>query len=205
MPTGYTSKIVDGEQSFEDFALSCARNFGACIMQKEDPLDEKPKIHKENYYANKLIGSFDEYNTLKNSSDEHCYREVMSALEKSKQRYENTVQEHIEAAKRIKEMISKVSIWEPPTDEHVGLKKFMLDQLNQTLSHDGDPSYYETRLEEVGGEIKDLTPEKARTILQDQIEKDLKYYKKEADKEEDRNNKRGNWIKDLYKSLGLEI
>lgn len=29
MPTGYTSKLYDGEQSFEDFVLSCMDAFDA--------------------------------------------------------------------------------------------------------------------------------------------------------------------------------
>jgi hypothetical protein len=35
MPTGYTDKIKDGI-SFEEFVLSCARQFGACISMRDD-------------------------------------------------------------------------------------------------------------------------------------------------------------------------
>src|ERR1044071_9143634 len=37
MPTGYTAKLYEGEdQSFEDFALGCARAFGASILMRDD-------------------------------------------------------------------------------------------------------------------------------------------------------------------------
>ena len=51
MPTGYTTDIYNGKDvSFRDFALTCARQFGACIMQRDDPADEKPKIMPEESY-----------------------------------------------------------------------------------------------------------------------------------------------------------
>lgn len=40
MPTGYTSPLYEGKEiSFEQFALRCARNFGALVMMREEPLD----------------------------------------------------------------------------------------------------------------------------------------------------------------------
>ena len=54
MPTGYTSKIGD-DQSFKDFALRCARNFGANILMRDDPMDaEIKKYEVEPYYMNRL-------------------------------------------------------------------------------------------------------------------------------------------------------
>ena len=62
MPTGYTSKIADGI-GFKDFALSCARAFGACIEMRDDPSDKpipnefKPNdYHKKRMAAAKLAG-----------------------------------------------------------------------------------------------------------------------------------------------------
>ena len=51
MPSGYTENIYYGKEvAFKDFALGCARAFGACVMQRDDPADEKPKIMPEESY-----------------------------------------------------------------------------------------------------------------------------------------------------------
>ncbi len=47
MPSGYTENIYYGKKvAFKDFALGCARAFGACVMQRDDPADVKPKIRQ---------------------------------------------------------------------------------------------------------------------------------------------------------------
>lgn len=40
MPTGYTYPVCEGKiTEFPDFALSCARAFGALISMREEPMD----------------------------------------------------------------------------------------------------------------------------------------------------------------------
>lgn len=53
MPTGYTANIKNGI-TFEEFALDCARNFGALIIMRDEPKDapipeqfEASKHHEE--------------------------------------------------------------------------------------------------------------------------------------------------------------
>lgn len=46
MPTGYTAAFSDRDVPFREFALQCARAFGACIMQRDDNPNDPPK-HRE--------------------------------------------------------------------------------------------------------------------------------------------------------------
>jgi hypothetical protein len=40
MPTGFTADICKGaEVSFEDFAMTCARAFGALYSMRDEPMD----------------------------------------------------------------------------------------------------------------------------------------------------------------------
>ena len=39
MPTGYTDAIKDGI-TFQQFAMNCARAFGACVTMRDDPSDK---------------------------------------------------------------------------------------------------------------------------------------------------------------------
>ena len=58
MPSGYTSRLCEGEQPFEEFVLQCARAFGACVMQRDAPIDELPTHNeRDSYYTNALAAA----------------------------------------------------------------------------------------------------------------------------------------------------
>ena len=57
MPTGYTEDIYNGKDvTFKDFALKCARAFGACVHQRDDDANDPPKLREPNtgYYEERL-------------------------------------------------------------------------------------------------------------------------------------------------------
>jgi len=57
MPTGYTYPVVEGKiTEFSDFALSCARAFGALITMRDDPHDTPipETFEPSDYNAKKL-------------------------------------------------------------------------------------------------------------------------------------------------------
>lgn len=60
MPTGYTHKIKDG-MTFKEYALRCARNFGALMDMRDDPMDAPiPIFTPSGYHEEKLIeGEFE--------------------------------------------------------------------------------------------------------------------------------------------------
>lgn len=56
MPTGYTADVADGKiTDFVEYALQCARAFGACIMLRDEPISsEIPEFQPSDYNANAL-------------------------------------------------------------------------------------------------------------------------------------------------------
>ena len=74
MTTGYTDAVGKGEiTEFKDYALLCARAFGACVSMRDEPLDaEIPEEFKPNDYHEKSLqkarGEDNEF--LKKSDDE---------------------------------------------------------------------------------------------------------------------------------------
>ena len=60
MPTGYTAPIYEGEENFtfKKFAMRCARNFGALIEMRGEPLDAEIDFDKcfqpSDYYKKAL-------------------------------------------------------------------------------------------------------------------------------------------------------
>lgn len=51
MPTGYTAGILDGEiNTFEEFAKTCMRAFGATIHMRDEPLSKTYEPEKTSDY-----------------------------------------------------------------------------------------------------------------------------------------------------------
>ena len=191
MPNGYTADIHDGKDvSFKDFALSCARAFGAFIHQRDDNVKDKPKLReKDNYHIKKINeaemwvkptkAEFDAY-VVKQTA---YYNEQINKRKKLKIRYEN--------------MLKQATYWTPPTKEHEGLKQFMIEQLTESMNFDCSFDYYERELEK----LKNYTYKEYVKDMCDYNKRDIKYHTEQLKKDADGDNKANKWITDLYKSL----
>jgi len=84
MPTGCTAKLMSEGQTFHEFIMQCARNFGALIMMRDDPWDAPipDKFEPYGYHAKKLIEAREELKRLNNMSDEEKVAFGMSEKEK---------------------------------------------------------------------------------------------------------------------------
>lgn len=66
MPTAYTANISKGI-TFKEYALLCARNFGATITMRDEPLDaEIPEFQPSDYYVKRISEIKKDINTLEN-------------------------------------------------------------------------------------------------------------------------------------------
>ena len=191
MPTGYTSDIYNGKDvSFRDFALNCARAFGACVMQRDDPADEKPKIMpEESYHADKLkeIGKFKKPTKTKfNNYIKEQTAYWQESIDKKKK---------LQIAYDIK--IKEAQNWTPPTPEHEGLKKFMIEQLTESMKFDCDGDFYESELIS----LKALTYEKYVLKEKSEYERSIVFHTEYLKKDLNTIRQRNKWIQDLYNSL----
>lgn len=136
MPTGYTHKIAEG-QSPREFLLGCALAFGACLHQRdEDGTHEpKPRIASTHHaeHAEKLRLELGELLLL---TDEECEERARQEYEAEVERRRKRRQEARELRSRYEDALDYVRDWQPPTQEHHGLKKFAIDQLEQSLRYD---------------------------------------------------------------------
>jgi hypothetical protein len=196
MPTGYTSKLYDGEQSFQDFALNCAKAFGAYVEFREDSSDGPIPPSK--------IGAGDPWNKRELAKAE---REFAKLQELTAEQWQSRTDEHNreqlrsfeegraeEQARlaRFNEMTEAVNKWKPPTKDHEEFKKFMLQQLGTEFEY--GPHY--------------TKPPKALTVAQFQAQaisgakRDIKYHTDELKKEIERNTGRREWAQQLWDSVG---
>lgn len=200
MPTGYTADI-EKDISFEDFALHCARAFGACASQRDNPKNERPKLMEvDSVYSKWLVEVKEEVETLSamTPTQRQAYGDkIIKERIDSRQEYFN---KKIVLRNKYEAMLEKVKAWNPPTSNHIELKNFMIGQIQQSIDFDCDTRY---DLEELT-KLSQTTPMKIFTEVLESAKEKVVRYTEEVEKEKVRNAEANSWILDLYKSLNIE-
>lgn len=193
MPTGYTYPVIEGKiTEFSDFALSCARAFGALITMRDDPHDAPiPETFEPSDYSAKKLeeakSRLAELNQMTVAAAEAAASAAFEAAMKSHQEYEDR---ETAGERRLETMLAKVKAWTPPTANHVEMKNFMVEQL--TISKRG--SYRSPVPTKMSG----------KDWLVAEIEKahrDIGYHAAEHAKEVERAAGRTEWVRQLRGSL----
>ena len=191
MPTGYTTDIYNGKDvSFRDFALTCARQFGACIMQRDDPADEKPKIMPEESYHTEKLKNLGEFKKPTEAEFESYVKETIADYEKS-------IKEKNELKKRYSDILEEAKNWQPPTKEHERLKAFMIEQLTESKQWDCGGSFFESEL----ASLSAMTYEDYAAEKLTEHNRSIEYHKEYEAKDLNNVKQRNKWITDLYNSL----
>jgi hypothetical protein len=195
MPTGYTADIKDGI-SFKQFALNCARAFGALITMRDDPPDAKiPEEFKPSTYHQEKI---EELRKELRNLDKMTLLAASKAAERDWGKTETRRLEAIAEANALREkylaMRAEIIAWTPPTPEHVELKKFMLEQVDNSISFDCHTKYFETPTP-IQGPVEWLDAQRER------IHKSIKYHTEAHEKEVASSQGRTVWVQALRNSL----
>ena len=160
MPTGYTAGIIDGSiKTFEQYAKTCVRAFGAAIHMRDDSLSEE-YVPREpgDYHLNALNRAKKQLNQSKKMTDTKIIKDRKKYLEDGKIHFEKEIVKINNNCIKMNTFMKKVDTYKPPTKEHYEIKKFMKEQLELTITQDGDPEYYETELNNIKEELKNINP-----------------------------------------------
>ncbi len=195
MPTGYTTKLYNGvPQTFPEFALHCARAFGALIHMKEDDLEAPIRPGKVDGYAKEHVRkATDKKLWLLGLTPEQCEAEADRQYKKAVKDYNNVKKDREELKTRYLQMLAQVVAWEPPTTEHVGLKNFMVEQLTSSIEGDCGMKYFPVPVQMTGEEWLESQLESA--------DHDIEYFSKEDKEEQERVADRNEWVEQLKNSL----
>lgn len=185
-----------------EFALRCARSFGALIEMREEPLDAPipEKFEPSTHNKNQLIKDKAKYAKFMVLTDEEKYAELERSYNKMVAEYAEIEKKENEKRRilrqRYEAMLDKVCAWNPPTPEHVGLRDFMVRQLVDSIDNDCE-------------EYKPIIPEKEEWCdVQSHIDflkKNIDISQEHYDKEIISYGKRNQWLSDLRESLkGLD-
>jgi len=195
MPTGYTAKIAEGI-SFEEFAMSCARAFGALITMRDEPAGaEIPKFKPSEYHTKALSEKRDLLKRLEGMSEEYAEESALRSYKTRITEWNKRMKEYADLRVKYETMLEKVISWEPPSSDHVEMKKFMQDQINESIKHD----CYDNDVCDV---VKTSGAEWKNAQIQE-VERSIIYHEEEIEKEEERVTGRNEWVSQLKNSLGI--
>lgn len=140
MPTGYTADLP---ATFSEFALRCARAFGATVTVREQPLSAgTPEVIRPAEYQltsmRQALAGLDAVRLI--PKREHAKRARL-AYEQAAARYQQTLAEAAVLRQKYERMLVDINAWTPPTKDHEELKAFMLRQVDESMRHDCDMSY----------------------------------------------------------------
>jgi len=196
MPTGYTAQIADG-MTFDEFVWRCARGMGALIDMRDDPLSAHvpERFEPSPYHIEKQAAARAEIQRLLGLSMAEATAAAEQEFLAAQARHADAIREHDDLRMKYEVMLEKVRAWKPPTPDHEGMKKFMIEQLVSSIDFDCDNSYY---LEHPPHRLSgpDWLAEKISGAQHDDH-----YHTNEYTKEVERVECRNRWLKALRDSL----
>lgn len=198
MPTGYTAGVADGTiTDFKEYALQCARAFGACVMLRDDPLSsEIPEFEPSDYYAKKLSRLEAELSAFMgmNPAERRSLYEA-EQVKRMEERELGLTRKREERA-RYESMLAKAKAFKSPSPDHDGYAKFIVEQLEQSIDFDCDTSYYDKQKIPSFDQWQD---EKLNELIFS-----IKRARSSVKEEQERTDDRNKWVKKLKEALGCQ-
>jgi hypothetical protein len=196
MPTGYTADVGDGKVTdFAEFAMTCARAFGALVTLRDSPDAEIPdRFEPSDYHTEKLVEAKVRGAELERMPDWQADAAADAAYRAATNRWREHERKVYETKQRYEDMLLQVHHWDPPTDDHRGLKKFMIEQLQDSITFDCSSLPVPQR----------QTGEEWRSHELERVSWDLTYHEEQLAKEIERAEERTRWVRELRESLGAK-
>jgi len=197
MPTGYTADLMEKGQDFKTFVMRCSRAMGALIMMRDDPMDAPipKKFEPSDYHIKALVEARETHDRLTAMSNEEKIAFGKEEKEKAIKRHQGWLERDRIQNDRLAEMQSQVMAWRPPTPDHEGFKKFMLDQIKISMN---DTEYIARQITEA----EEKSPMDFYVAALSSAAWNINYHKKGNTDEIDRAEKRTEWVNQLRKSIG---
>lgn len=188
MPTGYTEGVQTGKiQTLKEYALVCVRAMGVLHHMRDLPngLEIPRKIEIDTYYKDRIEETQKEIDRLFKLSDIERKEKLkkLNSDKFNKQKKQNEDMQNIK--NRYESMIEKIENWKIETDL-ISLKRFMLDQLHQSLEFD----YYKA--------LDNPVTEESRLS---ELNRDLAYYEREWEKQIQKNKLANQWLDKFFEAI----
>lgn len=201
MPTGYTADVQKGEvTSLADFALICARGFGALVLLRDSDqsleatrryIEDETYVGRSTYYENNLKAACERLAELEAMDEREALAAAQAAADAVVESNRSFAERSLVERERYEAMLAQVEAWEPPTSEHMSFKEFMVEQLRQSIEFDCRPFAMPVPDVSLGWRDAEIEQTRGRiTRCEEEIEK-----------ERNRNESRRAWVQALLDSL----
>jgi hypothetical protein len=194
MPTGYAAAIADGI-TFPEYALRCARAFGALIEMRDDPMDAQipDEFKVSDHYDKEIQADRKRLKEIVDASDETLDIISEAAYRSAKDSYEKMVSDRLVLKEKYEKMLAEARAYVPPTKDHVEFGKFMVQQIEESIKFDCSIIYLDAPKKQSAKEWRQAEVEK--------ISQHLAYYVKEKNAAIKRAKDRSEWVRQLKASL----
>lgn len=139
MPTGYTAHVNDGTiTTLKDYALTCARAFGALIELRDEPSGLAPRRLPvaDSYHKERLTQAKDELERLQNMTDEQRVAACNAYNAENSKARQEAIERNAAIRDHYNAMLDKIAQWKAPSPDHVELRQFMIDQILESRRFD---------------------------------------------------------------------
>lgn len=193
MATGYTACIGEGA-TFKEFAFKAARGMGATITMRDDSMDAEipDEFQPCDFYEKSLAKEKERLKEFSALTTEQIAERAADTVRRINESIEESKRHTSELRGKYHAMLAKVYDWQPPTPDHANFKKFMVDQITESIKwdcHDHEQKPIE------------LTPDKWYADELENITSNIERYAEEHAKEVQRAKERSDWVKALRLSL----
>ena len=97
--------------------------------------------------------------------------------------------------------LEKAKQYVPPTENHQGIAKFMIEQLEKTIEFDCNSNYHIDELITIDSKIEKVNADDIRSEMKVKATKDIAYHTKEHEADVKRCREHNQWYEDFIKSL----
>lgn len=198
--TGYTYQLVEKDQNFNQFVWTCARAFGALIHMRDEDLDAPINLEENSessYHKDRLKEEKDKLDQLValKPYDREGYGQLLKRnnIGYCKEGLDKAIAER----DKMEGMLSQVLDWTPPSNDHVNLKNFMLNQLGESLKYNHTDYYRENLEKAYGADPMDLFADAL-----DSCKRSIVYHEENIAKDALSSEGNNEWLQKLIESVG---
>ncbi len=199
MPTGYTEAVATGKiTDFNEYALLCARAFGACILLRDEPLDSNiPEFAPSEHYAASLAEAENELAEFEAMNESQRRQLHADEHAKNVETADRWIAENLAQRERYEAMLSKAKAFKSPSPDHDKYAEFLVEQLESSIKFDCGTEYYENLKREMP--FSEWQSKKRETLLRTVA------YREQSNREEiARTASRNTWVRKLKDALGVK-
>lgn len=188
-----SGKVTD----FKEYALLCARAFGACITLRDSPLEgDIPEFVVDDHYYTRLRQAEEDLESFL-AIDEQAKKSLHVKEEQDREAEANeAIAEKQEHLSRYTAMLEKAMLFKPPTPEHERFAEFLVEQLEQSIEFDCGGSYWNEYKQKVS-----FDEWQAKKLAD--LQKNIEYSRQFLDEEIEQVASRNKWVNELKEALEL--